>query len=409
MRPIIELLKSYTSPFYYFDKKGFVENYKELEDTFAAVYADYKISYSYKTNYTPNVCELVKRLGGLAEVVSDMEYLLAKKIGCKDCEIVYNGPAKGPLMEDHLLHGGIVNIDNSTELSRILAFANRHPSHQFKVGLRINLDVGGSFISRFGFVFNSVDIENAVARINNFPNVDLVGLHCHISRARGIEAWKQRSRIMLEAADRYIATTPEYISLGSGMFGQMSEELRSQFGNDVPSYKDYADAVLTPFAERYALTEKKPIVFTEPGTTLISRFIYFVTRITDIKNIRGRNIATTDGSYQNIGEICELKKLPLTVISGGGRKIKYDAVDIVGYTCLEQDVMCKDLSAELAIGDILIFENAGGYSIVSKPQFIRPNCPMYTTGKSGKTVTIMRAETFDDVFSKFIFNADDNE
>ena len=81
IQTINELIKKNGTPFYMFDEEGFVNNYRKLERTFKAVYPNYQISYSYKTNYTPLVCKLVKSLGGYAEVVSDMEYTLAKKLG----------------------------------------------------------------------------------------------------------------------------------------------------------------------------------------------------------------------------------------------------------------------------------------------------------------------------------------
>ena len=90
---IKSLIEKNGTPFYLFDEKGFIDNYRALEDTFKKVYPNYRICYSYKTNYTPYVCNLVKNLGGLAEVVSDMEYTLAKKLGYADPQIVYNGPS----------------------------------------------------------------------------------------------------------------------------------------------------------------------------------------------------------------------------------------------------------------------------------------------------------------------------
>lgn len=72
IQTIEELVKKNGTPFYLFDEKGFVYNYRKLEEAFKAVYPNYQISYSYKTNYTPFVCQLVKSLGGYAEVVSDM-------------------------------------------------------------------------------------------------------------------------------------------------------------------------------------------------------------------------------------------------------------------------------------------------------------------------------------------------
>ena len=82
----------------------------------------------------------------------------------------------------------------------------------------------------------------------------------------------------------------------------------------------------------------------------------------------------------------------------------YNNVDIMGFTCLEQDVMVPGWQGHLAQGDIIIFENVGGYSIVSKPQFIKPQSPIFVKRSNGDIVQIARAETFDDVFNKFCFD-----
>lgn len=398
----IKILNLKKTPFYIFDKDGFIKNYKLFEKEMKNIYPNYLISYSYKTNYTPYICEIVKELGGYAEVVSDMEYSLAKKIGYSNDKIVYNGPAKGEKLYEHLLNNGIINIDSIDEAERIAEFTKKHLTHKFKVGLRINLDVGGNFISRFGLDPTSEDIENTIKLLKSSFNIKIIGLHCHISRNRGIKAWKKRAKIMLEIADTYFEEVPEYISLGSGMFADMSKELKEQF-NDVPTYKEYATATLKPIAEHYKNKEKQPIVFTEPGTTLVARYLNFVTKVLNTKNIRGRNIATMDGSYENLGEICTMKRLPIKILKSSGKN-KFNKIDLMGYTCLEQDLMYEDYSGFLNKDDVLMFENVGGYSIVSKPQFIKPNCSVISLEENGEIKEIMREETFDDVFSKFAFS-----
>ena len=68
---ILRLVHDYGTPFYLFHEKDFCENFQSLCDSFRAVYDNYIPSYSYKTNYTPYICNLVKQMGGYAEVVSD--------------------------------------------------------------------------------------------------------------------------------------------------------------------------------------------------------------------------------------------------------------------------------------------------------------------------------------------------
>lgn len=117
------LLGERSTPFYVFDTQGFIENYQALQAAMQQVYPNYRVAYSYKTNYTPYICNLVKSLGGYAEVVSDMEYRLARKLGYENSHIVYNGPAKGSCMEEHLRNGGISNVDNPAEAARVAQLA----------------------------------------------------------------------------------------------------------------------------------------------------------------------------------------------------------------------------------------------------------------------------------------------
>jgi diaminopimelate decarboxylase len=74
----------------------------------------------------------------------------------------------------------------------------------------------------------------------------------------------------------------------------------------------------------------------------------------------------------------------------------------VGFTCIEGDVLQKNYSGPLAIGDYIVISNCGSYSLVMKPPFILPNFPVLDI--NGETVEVIkRAETFDDLFHTFSF------
>ncbi len=401
-KPLIysNIIRQHETPFYVFDEIAFIENMQNLFNALSSIYPKYKIAYSYKTNYTPYICKLAKLSGAYAEVVSDMELALAMKLGYPNDHIIYNGPQKGEMLEQHICNNGLVNIDNLSEAIRVSSIAKSHSDKNFEVGLRINMHLDDAFISRFGLEMDSQDMSDALSVLRNTPNISIVGLHCHISRHRGLDAWNKRSLIMIEAARKCIDGIPKYISLGSGMFADMPEELKIQFGSNVPSYTEYAEATMRPFIQEYG--SYGPIIFTEPGTTVVGRYIDFVTTVKNIKTVRGRRMAILNGSFENLGEICGLKKLPVVNLSNNDMT-ENEKIDLVGYTCLEQDLMVGDYPRPINVGDNLAFLNVGAYSIVSKPQFIHPNCPMYAIDKNGATKEIMRAETFDDVFSKFIF------
>lgn len=397
---IEDFLSTHDTPFYLFDEDAFVRNIKALQSVFQGVYPNYRVAYSFKTNYAPFICSMAKRNGCYAEVVSDMEYMLAKKLGYSDDCIIYNGPYKGARLEEHLLGGGILNIDSYEETQRVVRLADSCRDREFRVGLRLSMDIGAGFISRFGMEEGGLDLRKSVELIRSRDNLRIAGLHCHIKAPRDPESWKRRAEILINAADKYVAGTPWYISLGSGMVPGRYDQMAGEHEEYKPSYADFADAFLKPFAAHYQ--GDGPLVFTEPGRALITRYVSLYAKVDNIKTIQERNLATTNASFQNMGEMCTMARVPVTVFHKSGGEY-YDNIDIMGYTCLEQDVMLPSYVGELAPGDYICFNNVGGYSIVYKPQFMTPQCPMYSVDAEGGVKTIMRAETFDDVFSKFIF------
>lgn len=401
---LIKLEKQYGMPMYVFDEQSFVDNYNEFVNSFKSRYSKYMLSYSYKTNYTPYICGIVKKLGGYAEVVSDMEYDVAKRIGYKDSRIIYNGPYKGPASIEMVLNGGLLNVDNMTELEKIIDIAN-NSSHIIGIGIRVNIDIGQKFVSRFGFDYENGELEKAIRLIKENSNVKIRGLHCHVGQSRSLKAWENRVNKMFQIIDEFFDEPLEYIDLGSGMFAKMSPELAIQFGNDIPSYEEYAEVVCNLFAKYYKEWDEddKPILFTEPGTTIINKYIDFIGKVTSVKKIKGKCFAVLNCSKHNLGEICTLKQLPFKIINNNKNQEVCSDVDFVGYTCLEHDIMAHGDNVEIAIDDYVVFENVGGYSNVDKPPFILPNCVMISIDGENNTQIIKRREMFEDVFATYIF------
>lgn len=405
-----ELVGNYGSPMYIFHADEFESNYQNLLDCMRNIYPKYNIAYSYKTNYTPKICSLVKKLGGLAEVVSEMEYALARKLGYTSKDIVYNGPVKGNGLFEHLLNGGVANIDSLDEMETVLAFAKENPDLNIRIAFRVNIDIEQGFISRFGLDAYENDEKNseldvAVTMAKMQPNINMVGLHCHIGRSRSLEAWKNRIRIMFKLVDRYFDTAPEFIDLGSGMNSVMEPELAQQFSGHVPTFEEYAEVVAGAMKERYGELsfDEQPYLYTEPGTTLISGCVSFIGTVKTIKNVKGKSYVTFDCSGGNMGDICHLKKLPITVYPMGVEQKDLENASFVGYTCLEHDVIYDGYYGKLAVGDFVQFRNVGSYSNVFKPPFILPNCTMVQVDKNDNVELIKRTETLDDIFQTYIF------
>ena len=122
------LCEQHGESFFHLDTEAFRRNYEEFTQAFRAIYPRTTIGYSYKTNYVPRLGRMVQRMGGYAEVVSGMEYELARQIGVPGDRILFNGPFKpAPELEAALLAGSVCNLDSSEELDIVERLAAREP------------------------------------------------------------------------------------------------------------------------------------------------------------------------------------------------------------------------------------------------------------------------------------------
>ncbi len=396
---IKELQAEFGEAFYLLDSVQFRKNYTELKAAFNDIYPNWNIAYSYKTNYTPKLCKIVNELGGYAEVVSEMELEIAKRVGCKMDRVIWNGPIKNvPIMEQFLLDGGTVNIDSKEELEQVKDIHARHADKLIHVGIRCNYDVNDGVVSRFGFDIDGEEFMEAVRFAITTDNVKFINFQCHFAK-RQIAYWPARAKGMVDLIDR-LGIIPERIDIGGGLFGKMADSLRVQFSCEIPDYETYAKAAAQVFADYFADKNVKPELLIEPGSAVVGDCMKFVGTVKTIKNVRGKWIATVLGSQKNIS-MTGINP-PMEVIAMGGEQKKYKDLDFVGFTCIEGDVLYHNYTGKLAHQDVIVISNCGSYSLVMKPPFILPNFPVLDISE-GKTEVIKRQENFDDLFHTFNF------
>lgn len=397
------LSRQFGNSFYLLESEQFRKNYISLKEAFSSIYPDFNIAYSYKTNYTPKLCKIVDRLGGFAEVVSDMELEIAIRSGVLPEKIIWNGPVKNyDKVKELLSAGGIANVDSVDEFEKIRHIAESVNSRKINIGLRCNYDVGDGVVSRFGIDVGSKDFESVLESISSSRNISFSLLHAHFAK-RKPDYWSAKSRGILDVYDSIVekyGLKPKFIDLGGAIYGNMPETLRSQLGVGNISFNDYAEKSARLFAERFAKEQDRPTLLVEPGSALAGDSMRFVCRIESIKSVRGKTFATVSGSQKNISMTGV--NPPIEVFVSGEGQRYYDSVDIVGYTCIEGDVIQRDYSGNLAVGDFVVVGNCGSYSIVMKPPFILPNFPVLDIC-GGYVEVIKKAETFNDLFHTFLF------
>ena len=396
---INKLRNEYGDAFYLLDSEQYRKNFIELRDTFRKIYPNFNIAYSYKTNYTPKFCKIVNELGGYAEVVSEMELEIAQRVGVKSDRIIWNGPIKNPQkLEDFLVAGGTDNIDSIEELKIVKDIAARHSDKTLNLGIRCNYEVGDGVVSRFGFDVDSDDFKKVLEFVTTTRNVHFINFQCHFAK-RQIEYWPARAKGMVELIDR-LGIIPERIDIGGGLFGKMADSLKAQTTTEIPNYPAYAEAAAIVFAEYFTNKDVKPELLIEPGSAVVGDCMKFVGMVKTIKNVRGKSFATVLGSQKNIS--MSGINPPMEVIAMGGEQKEYKNLDMVGFTCIEGDVLYRGYNGKLAHEDAIVISNCGSYSLVMKPPFILPNFPVLDICGE-QTEVIKRGEVFDDLFHTFNF------
>lgn len=349
------------TPLYIADKSDFKRNITDFITAFRKYYPNYNIGYSFKTNYCEDFINVVKEVGGYAEVVSPKEYQLARNYGFDYSQIIYNGVI--PDLEDKIRcanHGGIVNVDNVGELGSLLGIC----TSPLAIGVRLNFDIGNGVVSRFGIDVESKGYQE-IKELQRRGVLKIKCVHCHISYARGLSFFKKRAELMAQYAKELGASI---VDIGGNMFGRMDDSLKVQYGEYVPSYEEYAKVIGEIFAREFPNGEVQLI--TENGTPIVSTSMSLLATIIGKKVIKGRTMLVVDCKRDDVGFVCHTKNPTCNVFTDAGDYVEH--ATIYGCTCIENDIIHRDYSGYANIGDKILISNVGAYGCNVANGFITP-------------------------------------
>ena len=393
----LESLRSCSAPFYLVDGEGLRQRYRAFRNAFAAEFPSLTIGYSYKTNYVPDVLRILHQEGAYAEVVSELEYDIATKLGVAPDKIILNGANKSrSTIERAIAEGAICNLDSMREVDHTVAIAG-DTARPVRVGLRINLlhpeGDGHRAHSRFGIPAS--DLATAKERLLG-AGVQIAGVHGHLSsRARSLEVVKHIVSSLLGALDILGLDSVDYIDVGGG-FGFAPPGLDLSF----PSFEEYARTISLALGERGQSSR----VIIEPGISMVGDSIDYIAPVQCIKHLNGRHVAFIDGSVHTLKPSRHRHNLPTQVLSEDFTPKRVDATevyDVVGYTCMDDDYIAIDQELpSLGVGDLLRVRGVGAYTIVFKPQFIRGAPAVYVLDDRGLREA-RREESVDDFLSTY--------
>lgn len=395
------------TPFYLMNSEVYLHNLHNFQEAFTQTYKKLIVGYSFKTNYVPALCKIAKKQGCYAEVVSDMEFQIAKKLGFE--HIIFNGPIKtATIMAEAIEASAIINLDSEYEVENVCKYKKEHPDSQPRIGLRINIRLtdndGHSTIQcglkqgRFGFPHDI--IRENIEKMRSV-GIKIISLHGHTSSSdRAVINYKFIAQKMLQTCKDFNLNDLQFFNVGGGFFGAAAEGIDT---TGKPQYKDYADIILGELLNDSWFLQHQPTIIIEPGSSVVSNVFEYVTKVYQNKYIGDVHFVTVDGSVFDVKPTLHSNNLPFTTFRKKERDGK-DKCDIVGSTCMEKDVILKGVEMPtIEKGDYILMRGVGAYTISLTPTFINFLSPIVSL-EDDKIKVIRRKQNVDDVLGIYNLN-----
>ena len=403
-----ELIEQYGSPLYVVSEQRLRRDFCDFRDVFTEPFLETRVAYSLKTNYLPAVCAILRDEGAWIEVVSGMEYELARALGTPADEIIMNGPHKTRAdLERALGEGALVNIDNFDELS-LVEELTRDFEHPARIGIRVSFRYGAAGWTKFGFNHDNGDSRRALKRVARNPLLSLELLHHHGG------TFILFHDIYTQAADRLIELVryardldmqPAMLDFGGGFPSR--NHLKPEF--DLPGgsvrngdfWLPYAEVICSRMERARDLFDRRPTLVLEPGRAVVDGCTQLLCSVVGKKSVADEgNAVIVDAGVNLVPTACyydhglSAARAPGEV-SGTG----LEAVDVYGPLCMQTDKLRHQaLLPPLKIGDILTIADVGAYCHTQSVQFISTRPATVLVGPNGPEL-IRHRESWRDVFA----------
>jgi diaminopimelate decarboxylase len=378
--PVSSLIKKYGSPLFVISEKQIRRNFQNATRIFKTRYPKVQFAWSYKTNYINAICNIFHQEGSWAEVVSGFEYNKALANGVPGNIIIFNGPDKSN--EDLVAaakNNTLIHIDHLDELFTLIELSEKY-NLKPRVAVRVNMDTGiYPKWDRFGFNIENGQAWNAITRIMNDRNIELVGLHCHIGTfILATNAYSIAAAKLCELARSIkvkYGKSLEYLDLGGGFPSTNTLKSAYMAGSDtIPSIDQFADAITKVILDFGFKQEELPLLILETGRALIDDAGYLLGTVLTNKRLSDGRRATILDFGVNLLFTSFWYDHKISPAQEMGQQT--EDMGLYGPLCMNIDMIRESINMPLLEkGHQVVVHKVGAYNMTQWMQFItlRPN------------------------------------
>ncbi|PMY63841.1 MULTISPECIES: diaminopimelate decarboxylase [Pseudomonas] len=388
------IAEHFGTPTYVYSRAHIEAQYRAYADALAGM--PHLVCFAVKANSNLGVLNVLARLGAGFDIVSrgELERVLAAG-GAAD-KIVFSGVGKTRDDMRRALEVGVhcFNVESSDELERLQQVA-AELKVRAPVSLRVNPDVDAGthpYIStglkenKFGIAI--ADAEDVYIRAAQLPNLEVVGVDCHIgSQLTTLAPFIDALDRLLDLVDRLgeCGIYLRHIDLGGGLGVRYRDE-------EPPLAADYVKAV------RERLDGRDLELVFEPGRFIVANAGVLLTRVEYLKHTEHKDFAIVDAAMNDLIRPA-LYQAWMDVSAVRPRDGQARTYDIVGPICETGDFLAKERQLALEEGDLLAVHSAGAYGFVMSSNYNTRGRAAEVLVDGEQAVEVRRRETVAELFA----------
>ncbi|MET0609748.1 MAG: diaminopimelate decarboxylase [Pseudomonas caspiana] len=388
------IAERFGTPTYVYSRAHIEAQYNAYADALNGM--PHLVCFAVKANSNLGVLNVLARLGSGFDIVSRGELERVLAAGGRPDKIVFSGVGKTRDDMRRALEVGVhcFNVESTDELERLQIVA-AEMGVRAPISLRVNPDVDAGthpYIStglkenKFGIAI--ADAEDVYVRAAQLPNLEVVGVDCHIgSQLTTLEPFIDALDRLLALVDRLgdCGILLSHIDLGGGLGVRYRDE-------EPPLASDYIKAV------RERLEGRDLSLVFEPGRFIVANAGVLLTQVEYLKHTEHKDFAIVDAAMNDLIRPA-LYQAWMDVTAVRPRDSAPRAYDIVGPICETGDFLAKGRELALAEGDLLAVHSAGAYGFVMSSNYNTRGRTAEVLVDGSQAYEVRRRETVAELFA----------
>jgi diaminopimelate decarboxylase len=373
--PVTEIVEEIGTPVYITSKSILETNLNAYLESFSKA----EILYAVKANNNLSIMRIISSKGFGADVFSDGELYLALLARFDHSKILFNGNSKSREEIEMGVNADVrFSVDNLDELYLLSEIA-KESGKEVEIAFRVNPDVNpethpkiatGLKTSKFGIPAEM--ILKAYQEALKVKSVVPVGIHCHIGSqilelSPFVEALNRIFDISIELEK--LGVNLDFIDLGGGLGIDYD-------GKGSPSPAEFASAILPIFEERSSDLKSDPVLWLEPGRSIVGNTTVLITQVNAVKRAY-KNFVAVDAGFNLLIRPAMYNAYHRVAVANKMDRGEEETYTIVGPICESGDVLAEDRRLpRIERGDLIAIFDAGAYGFVMSSQYNgRVRCP----------------------------------